>query len=121
MAAFTVTVFGQRMRCSEIDLKSSDASGAASALGAAAAVTAATGALTAAGEGASAGLAGTIGGTRGGATTSSAGLAAGAPRLMTTLKFGAKNSTPPTPTRAPKRKRRSPRKNAAMREIRNRP
>jgi hypothetical protein len=47
------------------------------------------------------------------------GLAAALLRLTTTLKLGVRKSTPAAPTSAPQRKRRSPRKNAAIEMFRS--
>jgi hypothetical protein len=125
VAVFTDTAVGQRIRCSEMDLKSMAGSATAGVVvvvvvvaGAAATV---TGAGVATGE-VTLGAAGTTGVTTGvEATATSIGRAADSLRLTTTLKLGVKNRMPPAPTIAPKRKMRRPRKNAAMDKFRSPP
>ena len=109
VAVFTVTAVGQRMRYSEMDLKSMAGSAAATSGGAGVATGAAALGATL-----------TAGMTTGAAATSS-GLIAPGLRLTTTLKLGVRNRTPPAPTIAPKRKRRRPRKKAAMGVFRSPP
>ena len=128
VAVFTVTEVGQRMRCSEMDLKSMTGSAATGAAGATAAgagaVATSIGLATTAVEatGFATGVAGAAGTTaEAGVDASSIGLAAPGLRLTTTLKLGVKKRMPPAPTMAPNRKRMSPRKNAAMERFRSPP
>jgi hypothetical protein len=123
VAVFTDTAVGQRMRYSEMALKSMAGSAAAGATGVAGVGVAATtvGAGGATGEEAL-GATGTAGTTTGAeATATSIGRAADSLRLTITLKLGVKNKIPPAPTIAPKRKRIRPRKNAAIEVFRSPP
>jgi hypothetical protein len=123
VAVFTDTAVGQRMRYSEMALKSIAGSAAAGATGVAGAGVAATtvGAGVAAGE-ATLVAAGTTGRTTGaGAVATAIGVGATPLRLTITLKLGVKNKIPPAPTIAPKRKRSKPRKKAAMDMFRSPP
>jgi type IV secretory pathway TrbL component len=123
VAVCTDTAVGQRMRYSEMALKSMDGSAAAGATEVAGAGATATtvGAGGATGEEAL-GAAGTVGMTTGAeATATSIGRAADSLRLTTTLKLGVKKRMPPAPTIAPKRKRIRPRKNAAIEVFRSPP
>jgi hypothetical protein len=123
VAVFTDTAVGQRMRYSEMALKSMAGSAAAGATKVAGAGATATtvGARGATGEEAL-GATGTAGTTTGSeATATSIGRAADSLRLTTTLKLGVKKRMPPAPTIAPKRKRRRPRKNAAIEVFRSPP